>query len=93
MLWMLQRVVFGRLTNPENKRLLDLDTREIGLLLPLLFLMLYMGVYPAPFLARSRQSVEAVRARVAAPDSGGSFTAERINTPPNTNALHTTALH
>lgn len=92
MLWMLQRVVFGRLTNPENKRLLDLDTREIGLLLPLLFLMLYMGVYPSPFLTRSRQSVEAVRARVIAPDSGDSFTAETINTSPNTKALHTTAL-
>ncbi len=74
MLWMLQRVVFGRLTKPENARLLDLNSREIGLLLPLLFLMLYMGVYPAPFLNRSRQSVEAVRTRVVAPERGGSFT-------------------
>ncbi len=79
MLWMLQRVVFGRIMKPENARLSDLNAREIGLLAPLLFLMLYMGVYPAPFLTRARDSVEAVRARVAAPDRGGSFTAESVN--------------
>lgn len=73
MLWMLQRVVFGKLTNPENGSLRDLNNREIGLLVPLLILMLLMGVYPQPFLDRSKASVEAVRARVAAPPAGGSF--------------------
>ncbi|HEY0004569.1 MAG TPA: NADH-quinone oxidoreductase subunit M [Pyrinomonadaceae bacterium] len=72
MLWMLQRVVFGRLKNPENARLRDLNLREIGLVLPLLFLMLYMGVYPRPFLDRSRDSVNEVRQRVLRP-TGGSF--------------------
>jgi len=73
MLWMLQRVVFGKVTNPENATLADLNTREIGLLVPLLILMLVMGVFPRPFLDRSKASVEAVRARVAAPPTGGSF--------------------
>ena len=73
MLWMLQRVLFGRVTNPENATLRDLNAREVGLLVPLLLLMLLMGVYPRPFLDRSRASVEAVRARVAAPPAGGSF--------------------
>jgi len=73
MLWMLQRVVFGKVTNPENTTLRDLNAREVGLLIPLLILMLLMGVYPRPFLDRSRASVEAVRARVAAPPTGGSF--------------------
>ncbi len=71
MLWMLQRVLFGRVTNPANRRLADLNWREVGLLTPLLVLMLYMGAYPRPFLARSRASVESVRARVAAPAQGG----------------------
>ena len=66
MLWMLQRVVFGTVTNPENERLSDLNSRELGLLLPLLFLMLFMGVYPRVFLDRSKASVETVRARVSA---------------------------
>lgn len=73
MLWMLQRVVFGKLDNPENASLRDLSSREVGLLLPLLLLMLLMGVAPRPFLARSREAVEAVRSRVAAPPTGGSF--------------------
>ena len=73
MLWMLQRVVFGQVSNPENAKLRDLNAREIGLLIPLLILMLLMGVYPRPFLDRSKASVEAVRARVASPPTGGSF--------------------
>jgi NADH-quinone oxidoreductase subunit M len=64
MLWMLQRVLFGRLRHEENRRLQDLSWREIGLLVPLLILMLYMGVHPRPFLERSRVSVNEVRARV-----------------------------
>lgn len=73
MLWMLQRVVFGKVTNPENSKLLDLNSREIGLLIPLLALMLFMGVYPQVFLDRSKASVEEVRTRVGAPARGGSF--------------------
>lgn len=74
MLWMLQRVLFGPITNAENERLTDLNRRELGLLLPLLFLMLFMGVYPRVFLDRSQASVETIRARVATPPAGGSYT-------------------
>src|SRR5882724_3835903 len=70
MLWMLQRVVFGKVTNPENARLRDLNARELGLLAPLLLLMLFMGVYPQVFLDRSKASVEAVR---LLRQPGGSF--------------------
>jgi len=66
---------FGKVSNPENAKLRDLDTRELGLLVPLLLLMLFMGVYPQVFLDRSKASVQAVRARVAAPPTGGSFEA------------------
>jgi NADH-quinone oxidoreductase subunit M len=74
LLWMLQRVVFGPITHEENARLSDLNIREVCLLAPLLGLMLFMGVYPAPFLGRARGSVEAVRSRVYQPESGGSYT-------------------
>jgi NADH-quinone oxidoreductase subunit M len=74
MLWMLQRVVFGKITNPENAGLSDLNRRELGLLVPLMFLMLFMGVYPRVFLDRSRASVEMVRKRVSASPAGGSYT-------------------
>jgi len=73
MLWMLQRVVFGPVAKPENSGLKDLNAREIGLLVPLLILMLFMGIFPRVFLDRSAASVDQVRTRVAAPPTGGSF--------------------
>jgi NADH-quinone oxidoreductase subunit M len=76
MLWMLQRVVFGRITNPENAKLKDLNAREIGLLVPLLILMLLMGIYPRPVLDRSRASVALVRQRIEEGQRGGTITAE-----------------
>ena len=86
MLWMLQRVVFGKVTNPENAKLHDLNARELGLLIPLLVLMLFMGVYPRVFLDRSQASVEEIRARLAKSQAGGTFAAvlSREQTPNST---------
>jgi len=64
MLWMVQRVFFGKVTNAKNKGLKDLSWREIGLIAPLLFLMVYMGVYPKPFLDRTKASVTAIQERL-----------------------------
>ncbi len=64
LLWMVQRVFFGKVTNPKNKTLKDLSWREIGLIAPLVFLMLFMGVYPKPFLDASKDSIVAIRQRV-----------------------------
>ena len=76
MLWMLQRVLFGRVTKAENRGLRDLGWRELGLLAPLLFLMVYMGAYPRPFLDRTRTSINQVRERVVATETQGVFQAE-----------------
>ena len=73
MLWMLQRVVFGPITNPENEKLTDLNRRELGLLIPLLVLMLFMGVYPRPFLDRSKAAVLAIRGYVLKSAAGGTI--------------------
>lgn len=64
LLWMIQRVFFGKITNPSNKRLLDLNWRELGLIAPLLFLMVFMGVYPRPFLDASKASIIGIQERV-----------------------------
>ncbi|HEX9629138.1 MAG TPA: NADH-quinone oxidoreductase subunit M, partial [Pyrinomonadaceae bacterium] len=69
MLWMLQRVVFGTRTSEANASLPDLNAREVALLLPLVALMLFMGVYPGPFLNRSRASIEAARRFVINPSA------------------------
>jgi len=59
MLWMFQRVMFGPLKNPENEKLTDLNLREILVLLPLLFMVFYMGVRPGPFFHKMDASIVA----------------------------------
>jgi NADH-quinone oxidoreductase subunit M len=54
LLWALQRIIYNPLTKPENKSLLDLNWREIGLLVPLIFVIFWMGVYPKPVLEKTQ---------------------------------------
>jgi NADH-quinone oxidoreductase subunit M len=68
LLWMYQRVVFGPVTHDENRRLEDLDAREVALLVPVLGLCVVMGLYPAPFLTRMQPAIDRVLARVTATD-------------------------
>ena len=46
LLWMYQRVIFGEVTHEENRRLTDLSLREWAVLVPLLVLIVWIGVYP-----------------------------------------------
>lgn len=71
LLWMVQRVFFGKVTNANNKTLKDLSWREIGLIAPLVFLMVFMGVYPSPFLNRSKESVVSIEQRLNKHRAGG----------------------
>lgn len=64
LLWMIQRVFFGKVTNDKNKGLADLSWREIGIMVPLLALMVYMGVFPKPFLKRTDDVVKGLQERV-----------------------------
>jgi NADH-quinone oxidoreductase subunit M len=57
MLPMVQKTVFNALTRPSNRRLPDLGWREIGILLPLVAIILWLGVYPRPFLDRMEPAV------------------------------------
>jgi NADH-quinone oxidoreductase subunit M len=57
MLWMFQRVMFNKITNPENRKLKDLNLREWALLLPITMLVFWIGIYPKPLLSRMDVSV------------------------------------
>lgn len=57
MLWMFQRVMFGPLTNKENESLLDLNAREIGLLVPMVVFMFWIGIHPVDFTKYSEVQV------------------------------------
>jgi len=58
MLWMFQRVMFGKITNSLNENLKDLNLREIAYFTPLLIFIFLIGVYPTPFLKKMEPSVE-----------------------------------
>ncbi len=56
----LQRLIYNRLDKPENERLPDLSRREMLVLLPLIVCILWIGLYPAPFLRRMEASAQAL---------------------------------
>jgi NADH-quinone oxidoreductase subunit M len=64
MLWMFQRVMFGKLANEKNRRLPDMNAREVAYMLPLLVLIFWIGVYPQTFLRKMDASVEALVERI-----------------------------
>jgi len=58
MLWMVQRVFFGPVTHDENKGLSDMSLREIVVMVPLVILMFWMGLFPQPWLSRMEPSID-----------------------------------
>jgi len=64
MLWLYQRTMFGKIENPKNENLPDLNMREFATFVPLMILAVWIGLYPAPFLRRLETSVNRVVARV-----------------------------
>jgi NADH-quinone oxidoreductase subunit M len=82
MLWMYQRVFFGKLANPANASISDIGRRERLILLPIILMMLWIGVYSGPFLRRMEASIQLVQQRidnVRGPE--GSYRVERFQRP------------
>ncbi len=46
MLWLYQRIAFGKITNPHNEHLADMNLREAAAALPLVVLVFVVGLYP-----------------------------------------------
>jgi NADH-quinone oxidoreductase subunit M len=65
MLWLYQRTMFGKIENPANASLKDLNLREIVVFAPLIFLAVWIGIYPSPILRRLEPAVARVAARVS----------------------------
>jgi len=49
LLWLYQRVFFGKVNNPKNEHLLDLSGRELATFIPLVIIAFWIGLYPKPF--------------------------------------------
>ncbi len=57
-LWLYRRIIFGPLVKDSLKGLLDLSPREKTLLYPLIILVIFYGVYPAPVFDVTTASVD-----------------------------------
>ena len=66
MLWLYQRTMFGKIENPKNENLLDLNHREFVTFAPLIILAVWIGIYPTPFLRPARH-LRAPRGRAGEP--------------------------
>ena len=60
MLWMYQRIVFGRVTNPTLEGLKDMNKREMFVLTPIFIFIVWIGIYPSTFLNVSQKSTQKV---------------------------------
>jgi len=64
LLWALQRILFNPLDKPENTHIPDLNKRELAMLVPIVAVIIWLGVYPAPVLRRMEASSRLLISRV-----------------------------
>ena len=64
MLYLYRRVIYGKLSKDHLRAILDLSPREIAVFAPLVVAVVWMGIYPVPFLDVMHASVENLIARV-----------------------------
>jgi len=59
MLWLVQRTFYGDTPEPLRRHFSDLSLREWAIVLPLVALMVWMGVYSQTFCTRSAPATTA----------------------------------
>jgi NADH-quinone oxidoreductase subunit M len=73
--------MFGKLDNPANQNLPDMNLREIVTLAPLVVLAFWIGLYPAPFFKAMdkpvNKLVQAVVTAAATPDAPAAASLEQ----------------
>lgn len=67
MLWLTQRILFGVADAKKSEGLTDINWREFAYLLPLIFLVGYMGLFPKTFFRHMEPSVKEFTKRISAP--------------------------
>ena len=59
-----RKLLFGPVVHAENRTLTDLNGREIGLMVPVVLLCLWIGVQPNAFLDKTSASIDVVLERL-----------------------------
>ncbi len=64
LLWAYERVFTGEPVSDENRGLKDIGAREVGIMVPIAVLVIFIGIYPKPALERIEPAVEQVLDRI-----------------------------
>ncbi len=80
-LWMYQRVIFGKVTHAVNEHLPDLSLREIAVLVPVLVFIIWIGIYPGSFLKPTAATAKQIIS-VVNPVKFQALTSQKANAPP-----------
>ena len=60
MLYLYKRIIFGLQTNEKLKDILDLDLREMIIMIPLIIVVIIIGIFPNIFLEPMRLPIETI---------------------------------
>jgi len=82
LLWLVQKVFFGPITNEENRNVPDIAWNEIAALVPMVVLMVWIGVYPNTFLKKMEPSVKELLLVVKSETGGKVMVATSTNPSP-----------
>jgi NADH-quinone oxidoreductase subunit M len=77
LLWAIQRILFNPLDKKENEHIPDLNWREVSLMAPLVAVIIWLGIYPAPVLRRMETAAQTLVTRV----EKNSMAAKAVSTP------------
>jgi NADH-quinone oxidoreductase subunit M len=64
LLWLVQKVFFGPITNEENRSIPDMAWHEVAAMVPLVVFMVWIGVHPNTFLKKMEPSVKHLMATI-----------------------------
>ena len=73
-LWAVQRVLFNPLDKPENTKVADMNWRELLMMAPIVLLIFYIGLHPAPILRRMEPRLQELVQQVETGHSMGTTT-------------------
>jgi NADH-quinone oxidoreductase subunit M len=87
LLWLIQRVFFGPITNEENRTIPEIAWHEVAAVAPLIFFMVWIGVHPNTFLKKIEPSVKQLMATIKN-ESGTRVMVATTTAPAASNPTH-----
>jgi NADH-quinone oxidoreductase subunit M len=81
LLWLIQRVFFGPLTNDDNRKVPEIAWNEVAAMVPLLVFIVWIGVHPNTFLRKMSPSVQQLLSQVHDRNEGKMMVAQTPLSP------------